>query len=112
VVQPVSATTGENATLPRFGSLLTVDEPGVAVLGIKPADNDDGTVVYVQELLGVTRDVKLTGGLLGFLGARRVDLLERHLGVLDVTDESAVTLSLPAHGVVAVRLIDLFLQGT
>ncbi len=112
VVQPVSAASARGTTLPRFGSLLTVDDPGVAVLGIKQADNEDGAVVYVQELLGVARNVKLAAGLLGFLGARRVDLIERHLDVLDVTAEPAVALPLPAHGVVAVRLIDLFVQGT
>ncbi len=112
VVEPVRAASDQRGALPRFGNMLTVHEPGVAVLGVKQADNEDGAVVYVQELLGVARDVNLAAGLLGFGAARRGDLLERHLGELTVTPEPAVTVPLPAHGVVVVRLLDLFLQGT
>lgn len=109
VVVPVAA--GGSGRLPRFGGMLTVDQPAIAVLGVKQADNNDGAVVYVQELLGASRDVKLSAGVLGFRGVRLVDALERHLRELPVSSESSVTLSFPAHGVVVVRLIDLFIRG-
>ncbi len=110
VVAPVAAG-GGSGRLPRFGSMMTVDQPGIAMLGVKQADNKDGAVVYVQELLGVSRDVRLSAGILGFRGVRLVDALERHLAELPVTSEPSVTLSLPAHGVLVVRLIDLFVRG-
>ncbi len=111
VVVPVAASSTRRGTLPRFGRLLGFDEPGVAVLGIKPADNGDGAIVYLQELLGATRQAKLAAGILGFREARHVDALERHLGELPVSPEPAVTVPLPAHGVVVVRLLDLFVRG-
>jgi len=111
VVVPVAANSTRRGTLPRFGRLLALDEPGIAVLGIKQADNGDGAIVYLQELLGATRHAKLTAGILGFRGARHVDALERHLGELPVSPRPAVTVPLPAHGVVVVRLLDLFVRG-
>ena len=111
VVVPVAASSTRRGTLPRFGHLLAFDEPGVAVLGIKQADNGDGAIVYLQELLGATRQAKLAAGILGFRQARHVAALERHLGELPVSPEPAVTVSLPAHGVVVVRLLDLFIRG-
>ncbi|MEE9570265.1 MAG: hypothetical protein V3W02_01065, partial [Gammaproteobacteria bacterium] len=110
VVVPVAASSTRRGTLPRFGRLLAFDEPGVAVLGIKQADNGDGAIVYLQELLGATRHAKLAAGILGFREARHVDALERHLGELPVSPEPAVTVPLPAHGVVVVRLLDLFVK--
>ncbi len=110
VVTPVVANARGSDRLPRFGAMVTVDQPAVAVLGMKQAENEDGAIVYVQELLGASRDVKLSAGILGFRGARLVDALERHLGELPVSADPAVTLSLPAYGVVVVRLIDLFIR--
>ncbi|MCZ6915914.1 MAG: hypothetical protein O7I93_03970 [Gemmatimonadetes bacterium] len=111
VVAPVSGGVPGQRRLPRFGHLIAVDQPGIMVLGIKPADNGDGAIVYLQDVLGVGRDIVLRGGILGFRGARRTDVLERHTGVLPVTLESAVTVYVPAHGVATVRLYDLFLRG-
>ena len=108
---PVSGTATSSRPLPRFGHLIGTDGPGVAVIGIKPADNGDGAIVFLQELIGATRSVKLTGGILGFLGARHVDLTERHYGELTVTSEPAVTVPLSAYGVATVRLLELHLRG-
>ena len=111
VVTPVVANASGSGRLPRFGAMVTVDQPAVAVLGMKQADNEDGAIVYIQELLGVAREVKIAAGILGFRGARLVDGLERQLGEVPVRADSAVTLSIPAHGVVVVLLIDLFIRG-
>ena len=110
VVTPVIAGTSGSGRLPRFGAMVTVDQPGVAVLGLKQADNEDGAIAYVQEFLGASRTVKLSAGILSFRGARLVDALERHLGELPISADPAVTLSLPAHGVVVVRLVDLSIR--
>jgi hypothetical protein len=98
--------------LPRFGRLIAVDEPGVMVLGLKAADDGDGAIVYLQELLGVSRTVRLGGEIIGFRGARLVDPLERFLERLPVTADPAVTLPLPANGIAVVRLLDLYLTRT
>jgi hypothetical protein len=90
--------------------LIEVDQPGIAALAIKQADDGDGAIVYLQELIGAERTVRLTAGILGFRGARRVDVLERHLGVLFVGSEPAVDVPLPARGVGVVRLLDLYLR--
>jgi hypothetical protein len=111
VVASVAGAAAGQRRLPRFGHLIAVDQPGVVVLGIKPADNGDGAIVYMQDLLGVGRDIVLRGGILGFRGARTTDVLERHTGVLPVTLESGVSVRVPAHGIATVRLYDLFLRG-
>ncbi len=110
VVTPVEAATTASSPLPRYGHLIGVDQPGVAAIAIKPADNGDGAIAYLQELIGAERTVRLTAGILGFRGARRVDVLERHLGVLFVGSEPAVDVLLPAHGIGVVRLLDLYLR--
>ena len=107
---PVSGAATSARPLPRFGHLIRTDGPGVAVIGIKPADNGDGAIVFLQELIGATRSVKLTGGILGFRGARHVDFTERHYGELTVSSEPAVTVPLSANGVAVVRLWDLHLR--
>jgi hypothetical protein len=108
---PVSGAATSSGSLPRFGHLISTDGPGVAVIDIKSADNGDGAIVFLQELIGATRRVKLTGGIIGFRGARRVDLTERHYGKLTVTSEPAVVVPLSANGVATVRLLDLHLRG-
>ena len=110
VVTPVEATTTASSLLPRYGHLIEVDQPGIAPFAIKQADNGDGAIVYLQELIGTERTVRLTAGILGFRGARRVDVLERHLGILFVGSEPAVDVLLPAHGIGVVRLLDLYLR--
>lgn len=92
--------------LPRHGPLIVVDQPGMAIVGLKPADDGNGTIVYVQELLGMSRFVTLGAGVLRFASGRRVDFLERDLGeVTPVPDGVAFDIS--AWGVAAVRLLDV-----
>ncbi len=101
------------AVLPTYDYVLRPDEVGVAVLGLARAANDDGVVVYLQELLGFAREVSLRPGIIGFRQARQVDALERDLGeaarVSQAGDVWAVA-SVGANGVAAVRLRDLFLN--
>jgi len=92
------------AQLPSFGSLLEYHEPGITILGIEPR-GADRVLVYLQEVLGIGRQLSLRGGLLRFEEARLADLLGRP-GEPIARDggSSTVTVSLPAHGVVAVSL--------
>ncbi len=89
--------------LPRHGPLIVVDQPGMAIVGLKPADDGNGFIVYVQELLGSSRFVTLGTGVLTFQSGRRVDFLERDLEDVS-TVPGGVAFDISAWGVVAVRL--------
>ncbi|UCF39999.1 MAG: hypothetical protein JSW43_09680 [Gemmatimonadota bacterium] len=96
--------------LPRHGPLVVVDQPGMAIVGLKPADDGNGIIVFVQELLGSSRFVTLGESVLTFQSGRRVDYLERDLG--EVSDvPGGVAFDIAAWGVVAVRLLDVGLRS-
>ena len=97
--------------LPRHDALLYVDQPGVAIIGVKPADDGNGVVVYVQELMGSSRYVSLGTGLLTFGAARIVDFIERDTGQEAHPVPQGVLVPLTAWGVAAVRLVDIGLGG-
>lgn len=92
------------ATLPSFGKLLVVDQSGIALVGMQPAADGNGVIVYLQELTGLRRSVTLGGGTIGFTDARRVDLLERDLGAPPMVMRNGVGVMMPAYGIAALRL--------
>jgi hypothetical protein len=105
--EPMSVVRSEpNGTdiLPRFGSILTVEKVGVTVLGIAPAAEGYGVIVYLQETLGVSREISVAPGVLRFEYAEAVDYLERYKEQLAVGPDGVINLPIPANGVVAVRL--------
>jgi hypothetical protein len=95
--------------LPRYGPLIVVDQPGMAIVGIKPADDGNGIIVYVQELLGSSRYATLGTDVLTFEAGRKVDFLERDLEDVS-TVPGGVAFDISAWGVVAVRLLDIGLR--
>lgn len=101
---------GDGGQLPTFGAVLDVDRVGVAALGVVPARNGDGVILYVQELLGVERNVRIAAGLLRFSWAQPVDLLERPIGSPLTLEGDQVALPVRGHGVAAVRLAGLDLN--
>lgn len=107
VALPVPAQEGP---LPRFGRLLVADQPGIAIVGIEPAEGG-GAVAYVQELLGAGRLVSIGSGLLGVGPARVVSFLGRETdaSALPVTEGAIVEMA--AHGAVALRLDGVRLRG-
>ncbi len=107
VTAPVPGTGG--ATLPSFGSLLVIDQPGIALVGMQPAADGNGVIVYLQELTGRARTATLGGGIIGFADARRVDLLERDLGAPAMVMRNGVGVALAPNGVAALRLLDVTL---
>jgi hypothetical protein len=78
-------------------------------VGIKPADNGNGIIVYVQELLGSNRYATLGTGVLTFQAGRKVDFLERDLEDVSTVPDG-VAFDISAWGVVAVRLLDIGLR--
>ena len=97
--------------LPRFGSIISTGHPGTAVLGIKVADNGDGIIVYVQELLGEARHVSVRAGLVRFGAAHVVDYLEQNVGDVLPIENDQTTLELQPNGISAVRLSQVTLAG-
>lgn len=95
------------ATLPSFGRLLVVDQPGISLVGMQPAADGAGVIVYLQELTGQSRSVTLGGGIIGFGDARRVDLLERDLGAPAMVMRNGVGVVMPAFGIAALRLVGI-----
>src|SRR6266487_481265 len=67
------ASVGSGA-LPRKDSGLFMADPGVAVVGVKPADDRTGAVVKLVDLTGVARAVAVWPGAYGFRGARRTHI--------------------------------------
>ncbi len=109
VTAPVAR--GGSGGLPTAGALLEVEQAGVAVLAMKPADLGDGAIVYLQELTGLARTVAVRPGVLTFDGAWRVDFVERDLGPAATDREGGVLVPVPAYGVAAVRLVGVRLRG-
>jgi hypothetical protein len=106
------ATTGRgDVTLPTFARVFDVQDPAVAVLGAKPADDGVGVIVYVQELAGVGRIVEIGAGLLAFDTAVRTDLAERDLGTAEISAAGAARLPISAGGYAAVRLLGVRVSG-
>lgn len=103
VTAPVPGTGG--ATLPSFGRLLVVDQPGVVVLGLEPARREEAVVVYLQELTGRTRTITLGAALLDFEDAKLVDLLEREQGSPAWAIPGGVGVVVPGSGVRALELL-------
>ncbi len=95
---------GGGATLPTFGTILDVDRVGVAVLGLAPAEDDNGILIYLQELLGVDREVSVAAGLIRFRNAQVVDYLGRDAGDSLQPTGGRVMVPVRGRGVVALRL--------
>ena len=105
----VPATGAGAVAMPTFGRSVGVDEPGVLVAGIKAADDGVGAIVYLQEVLGLAREVALQGELLRFDAALSCDLVERDRATLALSGNSLVRVPLDRYGFSAVRLLGLTL---
>jgi len=109
IAVPVGGNPG--GRLPRFGKLLVLDQPEAAIVGLKQADDGNGLVVYVQNLLGQSSFLSLGPGLLTFDGARKVDLLERDLESQVSSVPDGVAFQSGPWGVTALRLLNVQLSG-
>jgi hypothetical protein len=76
----------------------------VAVLGLAPAEDDNGILIYLQELLGVDREVSVAAGLIRFRNAQVVDYLGRDAGDSLQPTGGRVMVPVRGRGVVALRL--------
>jgi len=96
--------------LPRYGPILAFEQAGICVVGLRPAADGFGVIAYLQETLGVSRDVAIRPGVLRFRYAEAVDYLERRREDINIRTDGTAHATVPAHGVVAVRLSGLELS--
>src|SRR2546428_456104 len=90
--------------LPAKAAALSLPDPGVLVVGAKPADDGEGVVVKLLDVAGAARSVTIRPAAYTFRAARRANLVEMNGDTLAVTQDGYVALDLPAWGVGAARL--------
>src|SRR5881628_106969 len=90
--------------LPRKDSALFIPDPGVAVVGAKPADDRAGVVVKLVDVAGAARAVAVWPGAYGFRSARRTNFAEMNGDRVPVAPDGRATIELPAWGAAALRL--------
>ncbi len=83
---------------------LKLADPGVLVVGAKPADDGEGAIVKLLDVGGATRSVGVWPAAYGYRAARRANLVEMNSAAVPVAADGRVTVELPAWGVAAVRL--------
>ncbi len=93
-----------SSSLPRKDSGLLIADPGVAVVGVKPADDGAGAVVKLIDVAGVARAVAVWPGAYRFGGARRTNFVEMNGDRVPVAPDGHATIELPAWGAAALRL--------
>ncbi len=91
-------------SLPTFGTILNVERVGVAVLALEATEDGEGILLYLQELLGVDRDITVGAGLLRFSDARVVDYLGRDAGTQFRPANRQVLVPIRGNGILALRL--------
>jgi hypothetical protein len=67
-------------------------------------EDDNGILIYLQELLGVDREVSVAAGLIQFRNAQVVDYLGRDAGDSLQPTDGKVMVPVRGHGVIALRL--------
>ncbi len=82
------------------------------VLAVKEADDDFGIIVYLQEVMGLQRNVRLRPDLIQFASANLVDLAERDRGESLEVNEDGIRVPMSRLGITAVRLSQLSLQSS
>jgi hypothetical protein len=83
---------------------LSVADRGVLVVGAKPADDGEGAIVKLLDVLGTTRGVAVRPAAVRFREARRTNLVEMNGEAIPVAQDGRATLELRAWGVAAARL--------
>src|SRR5258705_229481 len=83
---------------------LVYADKGVAIVGAKPADDEEGVIVRVLDVAGQARSVGLWPAAYAFKGARRTTLVEQNGEAIPVGSDGRASVDLAAWGVAAARL--------
>jgi len=90
--------------LARKDSALVLADPGVAVVGAKPADDRTGALVKLVDVAGSARTVGVWPAAYPFRAARRANFVEMTGDPLPIAPDGHAALELPAWGTGALRL--------
>ncbi len=101
-----------SVNIPTFGSFLSTDRGDILIVGVRPAADGNGIVVYLQDVGGVGGRTQLLGGVLRFGTAQPCDLLERNTGSAEPVINGGASLRVESRAVTAVRLTDLHIATT
>jgi len=91
-------------SLARKDSALVVADPGVVVVGAKPADDGTGAVVKLVDVAGSARTVGVWPAAYAFRAARRANFVEMTGDALPLGPDGHAAVDLPAWGTGALRL--------
>jgi hypothetical protein len=83
---------------------LTLTDKGALVVGAKRADDGDGAIVKLLDVLGTARTVGVSPAAYAFTQARRTDLVERNGDALTPATDRHVEIGISGWGMAAARL--------
>ncbi len=83
---------------------LVLGDPGVCVVGAKPADDGEGAILKLLDVAGRARRVSVWPGAYPFQLARQCNLVEMNGDPLPVAADHRTSVDLPAWGVGCARL--------
>src|SRR6202165_346236 len=83
---------------------LFMADKGVLVVGAKPADDGEGTIVKLLDVAGQARPVGVWPAAYAFRLARRTNLVEQNGDAMPVSGDGKAAVDLAAWGVAAARL--------
>ena len=83
---------------------LFFSDPGVLLVGAKPADDGDGVVLRLLDVARSARPASVWPAAYRYTQARRVNLVEMNEAPLSVAADGRVTFLVPRAGVAALRL--------
>ena len=108
---PVVASGRGALALKSFGRLFDIADPAVAVLAVRPAEDGTGTMVFLQELGGPSRDIVIRPDVLTFETGLLTDLAERDLHAAATAPGGGILVPIEASGWAAVRLLGVGRNG-
>ena len=90
-------------TLPGEQSFFSLDQSNVRIVAVKMAEDGDGYIVRLQEILGKDTEVKFSCPVLACLKAQETNLVEENLHKLSVKG-NVITVKMKGFGLGTVRI--------
>jgi hypothetical protein len=85
-------------------SALSIPDRGVLAVGVKAADDGDGAILKLLDIVGTARTIGVWPAAYAFQMARRVNLAEMNGPALTVNADHSANVELKAWGIAAARL--------
>ncbi len=88
----------------RQGSFIQIEDPDVLLDTLKPAEDQEGTILRLLDLGGPTRSVSVRLPDIHFISAWQTDAVERNQSELPIKDGHEFTVMVHPHEIVTVRI--------